>query len=73
MMFNFLKPKTVQAILANIYKQIDELEIVAEQQQLLFDQAEATILDLEVEKSVYAGEGERAERVAAKLRSLIDA
>lgn len=71
-MFDFLKPKTVKSILANIYKQIDELEIVAEQNELLFDQAEQKILDLEVEKSVFAGETERAERVAAKLRSLIE-
>lgn len=72
-MFDFLKPKTVKGILANIYKQIDQLEVVAEQQEQIYAQAQNQIDELRVAQVASLVEGDLAERVATKLRALIEA
>jgi hypothetical protein len=70
--FNPFKAKTVQGILQDIYDKIDELEIVSEQQELIYDQRQAKIEQLQKEQKDATAEGRRAEKVAAKLRELVE-
>lgn len=68
---SLFRAKTVDAVLKAVYTAIDDLEIVSEQNQLLFDQNDAKINELLEEQKKLTDEGERAENVAAKLRALI--
>lgn len=71
-MFDFLKPKTVQSVLASVYKAIDDLEVVAEQQEQIADAREAEITQLKLEQDAAYKELNHAVAVANRLRSLVE-
>ena len=75
-MFDFLKTlfrkQTTAGVVSDIFDKIDDLERISEQQEVIFDQLDAQVNDLLKQQMAAVHEGEYAENVAAKLRSLVE-
>lgn len=71
-LLKWFRPRTVKSIVDDIFEKIDELEIISEQQELIYDQIDAQIEELVEKQRAATTEGLYAEAVASKLRQLVE-